>query len=299
MALALALTAVPTAQASAQQHPPAPEPATFVTAQDGAIVVTSSATGDVVRRLTTPEPAGADSEPFLADDGQSVVFVRMVSYCLSGIYMVPTRGGAARVVVPPEAGFVTAPQLSVDGRRLAYHRVDCTAGAPTLSVREMGSGATHTIAMPNTGYSIDYTFTADGRRIVVLLITGVTPPPQAWSIPVGAISYAEGRRLAVDVPGCYLRFVTRIGASGDLAFDETCRRQFPEHVVRADAVTGRRGATLASVPETEVGFAGIDFDAAGRHFLIQGQSGAVYTVRNGAIVQLGTQTVNGMLASTW
>ena len=101
------------------------------------------------------------------------------------------------------------------------------------------------------------------------------------------------------MPGCYLRFVTRIGASGDLAFDETCPWLFPEHVVRADAATGRRGATLASVPETEVGFAGIDFDTTGRHLLMQGQSGAVYTARNGAIVQLGTQTVNGMLASTW
>jgi hypothetical protein len=49
------------------------------------------------------------------------------------------------------------------------------------------------------------------------------------------------------------------------------------------------------VPASEVGLDGVDFDAAGRHLLLQGESGNVYTVNHATVTVIAT----GFESATW
>ncbi|TDO47290.1 hypothetical protein EV643_109183 [Kribbella sp. VKM Ac-2527] len=298
LVLALALPALivgtaATAQATAQHDSVAGQPATFVASRDGVVVLVSSTTGRVLRALTTPQPGGRDSDPYLADSGRTVVFVRGTGTCSSSILAVPRWGGRTRVLVPGTTGMFSQPRLSRDGRLLAYQRHDCAARPAGLMVRTLRTGATHTIAVPGNGEALSYTFTANGRRLITALYVGTY---QVWSIPVRARSVAAGRLLHPAQAGCFARHLTAIGPSRYVAVDQYCPTTGEEKVLKVDNRTGRRVGVLALVPTSVVGLAGIDFDATGRHLLLQDQGSTVYTVTHGAKM---APIATGFQSATW
>ena len=128
------LALAPAAGASSSPHldgavpAPASRPAAFAASRDGAIVLVSSTTGRVLRALTTGPPGTGDSQPYLADSGQTVVFVRSTGTCSSSILAVRLRSGHTSVLVPRTTGVLSQPRLSPDGRRLAYQLNNCSAG---------------------------------------------------------------------------------------------------------------------------------------------------------------------------
>lgn len=296
---ALSLTAAPIAQARAQATASRP-PATFVTSQNGAIVLVSAATGQVVRSLTPALSGRDDSQPFLADGGRSVVFVRSSAYCSTSILSVSISDGATRTLVPTTTSFLSRPKLSRDGELLAYHSMNCQAGPDIMNIRTVRTGATHVLAGGESGIT-DYTFTPDGRRLVVIVaisLGGYQYDFQLRSVPVQARDVAEGSILNATDPGYLPTWITRIGQSHDLAVAEYSPALGQERIIRVDGRTGHR-TLLATIPGTEPGLEGIDFDARGQHLLIQGQSGNIYTTSDGAVVSLGVFTAPGFQAATW
>jgi hypothetical protein len=293
--------AAPAAEASA---PPAPTtrpaaqvPATLVAVQDGAVAVISTRTGQVVRRLTEPMPGLTDYEPYLSDDRRNVVFVRSNgSTCTSSIVSVPFGGGPTRVVVPTVTGFLGRPKLSRDSSLLAFQSYDCNQDLQALMVHTMRTGATHPItgSSPGDAQAIDYTFTADGRRLVA-----ITTTREVWTVPVSARTFAAGRDLSVAEPGCAPAFVTRLGQSGYLAIEAACPGQ--DKVLKVNSRTGRH--TILSILRNvaiEPGLTGIDYDATGQHILIQGQGGTAYAVTNETLIPIfSTRTFNAPPAATW
>lgn len=291
--LGTSATAQATAQATAHHNSAGRQPTTFVASRDGVVVLVSSTTGRVLRALTTPQPGGGDSDPYLADSGRTVVFVRGTGTCSSSILAVPRWGGHTRVLVPSMIGMFTQPRLSRNGRLLAYQRHDCAARPAGLMVRTLRTGATHTIAMPGNGEALSYTFTADGRRLITALYVGTY---QVRSIPVGARSVATGRLLEPTQPGCFARHITTIGPSRYIAVDQYCPTTGQETVLKVDNRTGRHVGVLAVLPSTIAGLAGIDFDAAGRHLLLQAQGSTVYTVTHHTTM---APVATGFQSATW
>jgi Tol biopolymer transport system component len=262
-------------------------------------VLVSSTTGRVLRALTTGPPGTGDSQPYLADSGQTVVFVRSTGTCSSSILAVRLRSGHTSVLVPRTTGVLSQPRLSPDGRRLAYQLNNCSAGRPALMVRTLQTGATHPIAMPYQGQANDYAFTPDGRRLIttVSFLTATNQVTyQVRSIPANARSAAAGRVLqGVPEAGCSAGSLTEIGRSGYVAVDQYCPATGKETVLKVDSRTGRSAGRLALVPASEVGLDGVDFDAAGRYLLLQGESGNVYTVNHATATVIAT----GFESATW
>jgi len=262
-------------------------------------VLVSSTTGRVLRALTTRPPGTWDSQPYLADSGRTVVFVRSTGTCSSSILAVRLRSGHTSVLVPRTTGVLSQPRLSPDGRRLAYQLNNCSAGRPDLMVRTLQTGATHPIAMPYQGQANGYAFTPDGRRLIttVSYLTATNQVTyQVRSIPANARSAAAGRVLpGVPQAGCSAGSLTEIGRSGYAAVDQYCPATGEETVLKVDSRTGRSAGRLALVPVSEVGLDGVDFDAAGRYLLLQGESGNVYTVNHATVTVIAT----GFESATW
>jgi dipeptidyl aminopeptidase/acylaminoacyl peptidase len=306
-ALAAAMCSLALAPAAGASSPhldgvvpaPASRPAAFAASRDGAIVLVSSTTGRVLRALTTGPPGTGDSQPYLADSGQTVVFVRSTGTCSSSILAVRLRSGHTSVLVPRTTGVLSQPRLSPDGRRLAYQLNNCSAGRPALMVRTLQTGATHPIAMPYQGQANDYAFTPDGRRLIttVSFLTATNQVTyQVRSIPANARSAAAGRVLqGVPEAGCSAGSLTEIGRSGYVAVDQYCPATGKETVLKVDSRNGRSAGRLALVPASEVGLDGVDFDAAGRYLLLQGESGNVYTVNHATVTVIAT----GFESATW
>jgi hypothetical protein len=290
-ALAAAMCSLALAPAAGASSPhldgavpaPASRPAAFAASRDGAIVLVSSTTGRVLRALTTGPPGTGDSQPYLADSGQTVVFVRSTGTCSSSILAVRLRSGHTSVLVPRTTGVLSQPRLS----------------RPALMVRTLQTGATHPIAMPYQGQANDYAFTPDGRRLIttVSFLTATNQVTyQVRSIPANARSAAAGRVLqGVPEAGCSAGSLTEIGRSGYVAVDQYCPATGKETVLKVDSRNGRSAGRLALVPASEVGLDGVDFDAAGRYLLLQGESGNVYTVNHATVTVIAT----GFESATW
>lgn len=272
------------------------QPATFVAVQDNAIVVVSTSTGQVVRRLTRPPTDGSwiGVDPYLTGDGL-VLYTHSTPYCSgNGIEAVSVRGGPVRVLVSGDLMF-DAPRLSPDGRLLAYQSLDCGAGDGKFNVRVLRTGATHQITVPDGGI-IHYDFSADSREIVAAVLT-IVDGQYRWSVrAIPVTGSTAGRVLSgalapESIPG----FIARAGRSSTFAVDQYTPATGEEVIVAVDARTGQQTGTIAPVPSDIPNLAGLDYDRSGQHLLVQWPGGTVHTVSGGVMTQLAT----GFSGATW
>jgi hypothetical protein len=298
VAVALVFGVAPAAEASASRHIPG-QPATFVAARDGTIVEVSSATGRVVRTLTTRHPGGGDSQPYLSDNGRTVVFSRGAGTCSAGIWSISRQGGPTRALVPAD-GVASGPKLSRDGELLAYQYYDCAAARTILKVQTLKTGATDSIMVLKDRWVADYTFTPDRRRLIVIIAsgTGSRMSTQVRSVRVGTHTAAAGWALRATGRGCHATGVTRIGRSAYLAVSEYCPATGWQRVLKVNNHTGHVVGLITQVKKTKTALSGgIDFDAAGRHLLLHSESGTIYTVQCGIVTPVNTVTTNS--SATW
>ena len=106
--------------------------------------------------------------PTLSGDGRVIAYESSESRRGDlDVYVADTRGGASRRVTPPRgaAGDVYEPQLSADGRRLAFTALARGArAASTVYVRDLRAGRTRA-AFAGTGDAYEPVLSGDGRFV--------------------------------------------------------------------------------------------------------------------------------------
>lgn len=109
-----------------------PGPSQMVAARNGRIAVLSTATGEVVRWLTSEEPGGGAFQPELSEDGKTVVYAQGAGTCSSAVRSVPVAGGTPTTLVNAGEGSFGHP--SRRGGILAYVRFDCDTAKQEIVV---------------------------------------------------------------------------------------------------------------------------------------------------------------------
>ncbi len=117
-------------------------PAGFVgVSTDGRVAVFNSASGQVLRYLTTVQPGGGVSDLTLSPDGTRAYFTRATGTCSAHIASVALTGGPETVAIPAPAGsLVSNPVLIGEGGTVAYLRTVCAGAGQAVVLSSLGGG---------------------------------------------------------------------------------------------------------------------------------------------------------------
>jgi hypothetical protein len=117
-------------------------PADFVgVSADGRVTVFNSASGQVLRYLTTVQPGGGVSDLTLSPDGTRAYFTRATGTCSAHIASVALTGGPETVAIPAPAGsLVSNPVLIGEGGTVAYLRTVCAGAGQAVVLSSLGGG---------------------------------------------------------------------------------------------------------------------------------------------------------------
>jgi hypothetical protein len=178
------------------QSPPQPNagtyPRTFVGDQHPGLALYNSASGRLIRILKTGASGAEDQYPSVTGDGKTVYFVRCScgdGNAPDGIWVVPTDGGAASVVVRDQGQEVDLdPTVSADGRVLAWLSTQRKVGL-AIDVRDLTTGTQRAIPIaPNV--EVDWlAWSPDDRH---LLFTAETGPELELLDTATAASTSDG-----------------------------------------------------------------------------------------------------------
>jgi len=168
-------------------------PARFVAELDGRIVVVSTETGRVERRLTTQEPGGGATEPAVSPDGRTVWFSRGDGSCAAHLASVPVAGGGEQKLPGSgEAGPEGAPLPRPGRDQLAYSRTSCSDSGQALVIGDLRGLEGHgQLGLVPLGWSRDGTrllaTTADGAQVRLLEVnnTGAIVADDELALPDG------------------------------------------------------------------------------------------------------------------
>jgi hypothetical protein len=152
------LTVTPVTRATGASQPDA-----FVGVQDGHVSLFASTDGHRLRQLTYPPTGTADVEA--SWNGSSLLWTRGTN-CAQTLYRLDS---SSPVTVASGVSFRT-PQLSSDGRTLAYETTSCADGTSTVVVQRPGSPAQRFSVPSGVGALVDDV--ADDGQVLVNLNDG-------------------------------------------------------------------------------------------------------------------------------
>jgi hypothetical protein len=299
-----ATTPVPTPTST--PHPPtttgpvaAGPPSSFVTlvgppnpsaTRPPRVAVVSTSTGQVVRYLTGPPPAGTDlGRPALSPDRAWVYYSLPGTGGKAGTYRVPFGGGPATKVTGT-AGWSLA--VSPDGSKLLLDARTGPRPRYGLVVRDLAGGKERFMAFPfpQAGDVFGYAWSPDSRQVA--LVRGPVTDNERFPTQLFVLKVASGRwRTAVTFDA---RGPAPIYGELGLAWPAPRRVAFVARVADSDTAPGRYRligvdpqtgeqtplAVLASDPSAtrRVRTRFLDFDARGR-YLLYGVEGLHLTTR--------------------
>ena len=139
----------------------------------GGVGVYSTATGSLIRTLSTPSPGGPDGQVVLSADRQSVFFAQPSGTCGGNILRVPTSGaGTPKTVVSVPGTLAVSPSPSPTSSELAWIGVACepngAAGGSSLYLTDLTSGSTSDLgAISATSSDDEIGWSPDGTHIGV------------------------------------------------------------------------------------------------------------------------------------
>jgi hypothetical protein len=276
-------------QPTTTTHPVAAgPPASFVTIVGPAfsdagptrVAVVSTSTGQVVRYLTGPTPAGAWlGGPALGPDRAFAYYSLNGVGERTGIYRVPFGGGpATRLTATVGASMAVSP----DGSKLL---LDARAGSHWrygLVVLDLASGKERFLAFPfkQAGDVFGYAWSPDSRQVA--LVRGPVMDDETFPVQLFLLDVAGGRwRTAASFDA---RGPAPIFGERGLAWPASHRVAFVARFADSDTVAGRyrlvdldpqtgkltpSAVVLATdpSPDRRVGVGFLDLDASGRYLL--------------------------------
>ncbi|HVE99019.1 MAG TPA: hypothetical protein VNA12_07555 [Mycobacteriales bacterium] len=196
-------TAGPAPAPSATQAPMSGVyPAQFVGAHSGRIALFDTRSGDRVRYLTEEQPGGGASDPFVTDDGRSVVYVQGEGTCAASIRKIGIVARRAETLVQSKDGRVPSlPKVASDGT-LAYAWTTCdpTTGGDTEVV--VGTKRIP-VQAPDHATVSDLAWDPDGVRLAVVANFCCDGRGEVWLIdPAEVMTVSDGDRIGPDDGRC-------------------------------------------------------------------------------------------------
>jgi hypothetical protein len=254
------------------------------------VAVVSTSTGEVVRYLTGPPPAGTGlTRPALSPDRAWVYYGLTGTGRKAGTYRVPFGGGPATKVTGTVGWSLL---VSPDGSRLLLDDRSTPRPQRGIVLRDLASGRERFLAFPfpEAGEIFGYAWSPDSRQVALVRgpMSDGDPPPQLFTLEV-----ASGRwrpAVSFDARGPVPDF-----AELNLAWPAPRRVVFIARFADSDSVPGRyrlvgvdprtgrlspQATVLASDPSADrrVTPRYADFDAGGR-YLLYGIDGLSLTTR--------------------
>lgn len=179
---------------------PATAPATFAAVVNGRIAVLESATGRLVRYLTSSQPGDGDHSPTVTNDRKTVFFRRVAGPCSVGLWRIPYAGGRA-TQIRTGTRFVSSMTETDNGRRIAYVTGGCPTGRQTVVVRDTDTGRARSIRPGRDGVSDLALSSRYG-----LALTDSEPPSRLLVLdPRTASTTTEARIVRATNRDCELR----------------------------------------------------------------------------------------------
>lgn len=245
----------------------------------GGVGVYSTATGSLIRTLSTQGPGGPDGQVVLSADRQSVFFAQPSGTCGGDILRVPTSGSAAPTTVVSTVGTAAAsPSPSPTSDELAWVGTAChpdgAAGGPSLYLTDLTSGATSdlgAVSAQNSDNAIAWS--PDGTRLAVENASTVT------IFVLRAGSFAKSVSLSVS-DNCRLTSPAFLAERYEVAVIRTCYGVVASHadqIVAFDATSGNPVRVLMTAP-AGAQFQGLSIDDSTQSVLV----GVVRTDPTGA-----------------
>ncbi len=272
---------------SPQATPAGEVPPTFVGVADGAVVVASTETGQILSTIAGPDVVGdrvggADfftTTVALSPDRRGVYFTAFESQGAGRRLMLAPLDGAA----PQDLGLGWGPLPSPDGGRLAYVACAHDGCGGAIVVRDLRTGTETRVAIDPLDadvLGVPAAWLPDGRLAVNLVYPGDSPGSirviDPDSPPTAAIDAPEVEPVVPDVSSW--RAVGYHGPTdGLLAVEACCGLQGGTmRVVSVDPDTGRELGTIV-----RGGWWVVEPDASGRDLLLIDDQGSVHVARDG------------------
>src|SRR6266542_134898 len=272
---------------SPQATPAGEVPPTFVGVADGAVVVASTETGQILstiagRDVVGDRVGGADfftTTVALSPDRRGVYFTAFESQGAGRRLMLAPLDGAA----PQDLGLGWGPLPSPDGGRLAYVACAHDGCGGAIVVRDLRTGTETRVAIDPLDadvLGVPAAWLPDGRLAVNLVYPGDSPGSirviDPDSPPTAVVDAPEVEPVVSDVSSW--RAVGYHGPTdGLLAVEACCGLQGGTmRVVSVDPDTGRELGTIV-----RGGWWVVEPDASGRDLLLIDDQGSVHVARDG------------------
>ena len=235
----------------------------------GGVGVYSTATGSLIRTLSSQGPGGPDGQVVLSADRQAVFFAQPSGTCGGDILRVPTSGaGAPTTIVSVPGTLATSPSPSPTSKELAWVGITCgpngATGGSSLYLTNLTSGSTSDLGTISAANSDDeIAWSPDGSRLAVENAGTVTIFVRQAQSFTKSVSLRAANSCRLNSPAFLARRyeVAVISSCYGVTADHT------DQIIAFDASTGTRVGVLATAL-TGARFQGLSIDASGRYALV-------------------------------